>query len=239
MLNNRKSSMHIFRLFGIATCLFFAVTSHAGESGRGTHSQVELQAEAQREVQNDLLNATLFVELNDQSPAALASHLNQRMTQALQTAKKFPAVRARSGNTHTFPVYARSNVLQGWRGRAEIRIESRDFDAAATLIGELQSSLQLAGISFAVSQQTRRAAENELTVEAITAFKARAEIVRGALAGESYRIQRLNLQHGHNIPQPRFAMARAATATQEVAPPTFEAGVSLVTVTASGVIELR
>ena len=32
------------------------------------YNSVELQAEAQREVQNDLLNAVLYVELNDSNP---------------------------------------------------------------------------------------------------------------------------------------------------------------------------
>ena len=36
------------------------------------YNTIELQAEAQREVANDTLSASLFVELNDANPAALA-----------------------------------------------------------------------------------------------------------------------------------------------------------------------
>ena len=36
------------------------------------YNTVELQAEAQREVANDTLSASLYVELNDANPAALA-----------------------------------------------------------------------------------------------------------------------------------------------------------------------
>lgn len=217
--------------------LLLAAAAPAAELVAPRYNSVELQAEAQREVQNDLLNATLYVEMNDASPAALANALNKSINEALRVAKEHKGVRARSGNNQTFPVYTKGNQLQGWRGRAEIRIEARDFEAASGLIGKLQSGMQLGGMHFSVSPEARRAVENELIAEAIAAFKSRAEIVRTALAGRGYRLQHLNIATGYNPPQPRLAMARAAVA-QEVAAPNLEAGVSLVTVTANGAIEV-
>lgn len=209
----------------------------AAESPR--YNSVELQAEAQREVQNDLLNATLFVELNDAAPAALADAVNKAVNAALRIAGEYKTVRVRSGNNQTFPVYAKANVLQGWRARAEVRLESRDFGAAAALIGRLQAGMQLGNLSFAVSPETRRSVENELIAEAIAAFKTRADIIRTALAGSGYRLQRLNVTSGHNQPQPRFAVAaRMTAAPAEVSAPNLEAGVSLVTVSAGGAIEV-
>jgi len=41
------------------------------------------------------------------------------------------------------------------RGRAEIRIESRDFESASTLIGRLQSGMKLGGMSFSVAREAR------------------------------------------------------------------------------------
>jgi len=203
------------------------------------YNTIELQADAQREVANDTLNASLFVELNDANPAALANAINKAANDALRVARDYKGVRVRSGNNQTYPVYAKGNVLQGWRGRAEIRIESRDFEAASGLIGKLQAGMQLGSLSFSVSPEARRQTENELITEAIGAFKARAEIVRGALAGRGYKILHLNLNSGSSVPPPRFAMARAlAAGASEVAAPNIEGGVSLVTVTAGGAIEI-
>lgn len=202
------------------------------------YNAVGLQAEVQREVQNDLLNATLYVELNDADPAALADALNKRINEAMRIAKDAKGVRARSGNNRTIPVYVQGNGLEGWRGRAEIRVESRDFDAASRLIGRLQGSLQLAGMSFSLSPEARRAAENELIAEAIAAFKARAEIIRSALGGRGYKLVRLNVGNVQHMPVPRLAMARAAPASQGVTAPALEAGVSQVRVTADGTIEI-
>jgi hypothetical protein len=218
-------------------CLLAAPWATAAEPPR--YNSVELQADAQREVQNDLLNATLFVELNDASPAALANSVNKSVNEALRIAKEYKTVRVRSGNNQSYPVYAKANVLQGWRSRAEIRIESRDFEAASALIGRLQSAMQIGNLTFSVSPEARRTTENELIAEAIGAFKARAEIIKTALAGRGYKLQRLNITNGYNAPQPRFAVAaRMVTASADVAAPNLEAGVSVVTVSAGGAIEI-
>ncbi len=222
----------------MAGCFSVAALPAAAAEPSPRYNTVELQAEAQREVQNDLLNASLYVELNDPGPAALANAINKRINDALRVAKDTKGVTVRSGGNQTYPVYAKDNVLQGWRGRAEIRIESRDFEAASGLIGKLQAGMQLGNMTFSVSPEARRAAENELIAEAIAAFKARAEIVKAALAGRGYKLQHLNVANRYSTPPPRPLMARMAVSAQEVTAPNLEAGVSLVTVTAIGAIEV-
>ena len=225
------------RLALLLLALLPALPAAAAEAPR--YNTVELQAEAQREARNDLLNATLYVEMNDPNPAALANAMNKRLNEALRVAKEHTGVTARSGGNQTFPVYSRGNALQGWRGRAEIRIESRDFESAAALIGKLQSGMQLSGVSFSVSPETRRAVENELIIEALAAFKARAEIVRTALGGKGYKLERVSVATGHPPARPMFAAQRAMASSQEVTAPDFEGGVSQVTVTARGTIEVE
>ncbi len=232
-----------WRVMGKAILLFLtgmlpAAIVLAAETAPVRYNTVTLQAEVQREVPNDLLNAVLYVEVNDASAAAVANNVNKRVNEALRVAKDYKGVRVRSGNNQAYPVYSRTNQLQGWRGRAEVRIESRDFEAASNLIGKLQSSMQLANIGFSISPDSRRAAEDELAVEAVAAFKARAEILRKALGGRGYKLQNLNVSSGHQVPAPRFAVARAAPAAQEVTVPNLEAGVSQITVTANGAIEV-
>ena len=223
----------------LAAVVFSFVGAATAAEPAPRYNVVELQAEAQREVANDTLAATLYVELNDANPATLADMINKAANEALRIAKSAGGVSVRSGSNQTYPVYAKGNVLQGWRGRAEIRIESKDFEAASGLIGKLQARMQLGSLSFAVSPEARRRTENELMAEAIAAFKARAEIARGALGGRSYKVQRLSVTSCQTAPPPRFAMARAlAAAAPEVAAPDLEGGVSRITVTAAGAIEV-
>ena len=225
-----------------ALLLAFAVASHASaqpvpEPVR--YNTVDLQADAQREVVNDTLNAVLFVELNETDAAKLADSLNRITAEAAGIAKEFKSIRVRSGTNQTYPVYDRAQRLTGWRGRAELRLESRDFQAAAGLIGRLQSRMQLGQIGFAVSPEVRKAAEDEIIGEAIKAFRARADIVRVSLGGQGYKIRRLSVNAGSGF-MPRALMARAGVAAAEsVAPPPLEGGVSQITVSVSGTIEVQ
>ena len=226
------------KLLFTAILLLATAAAGAAEPRAPRYNLVEFQADAQREVQNDLLNATLYVELNDANPAALANAMNKRVNEALSVAKEHKGVRARSGGNQTFPVYSRSNVLQGWRGRAEIRIESKDFEAASALIGKLQAGMQLGGINFSVSPETRRAVESELITEAIAAFKSRADVVRTAVGGAGYKLVRLDVGGGFQ-PQPvRLMQQRAAVSSSEVTAPELEGGVTRITMTVHGAIEV-
>ena len=160
----------IVTLIVAAGCALAALASTAAEPAP-RYNSVELQAEAQREVQNDLLNATLFVELSDASPSALANAVNKSVNDALRIAKEYKNVRVRSGNNQTYPVYAKAGLLQGWRGRAEIRIESRDFEAASALIGKLQVNMQLGNLTFSVSPEARRGVRQEHAASLVAALE--------------------------------------------------------------------
>ena len=199
---------------------------------------VSLQAEASREVHNDLMHAALAVEMEDRDPAKLADAVNRAMQDALKTAAEFTSVKVRSGNYQTYPVYDKTRFSH-WRARHELRLESRDFAAAASLIGKLQGAMQLAGMDFKVSPDTRRKVENELIAEALAAFSQRAEIVRAALKAGSYRIKDMNIGTAGSGVRPVFALSRAMKTAEAVAQPAVEAGTTDVSVNVSGSIRLE
>ena len=203
------------------------------------YNVVELAAAADREVGNDLMLATLYIQQEGADSAQVGNTVNRAIAEALNLAKSYPAIKVRTGNNQTMPVYDRSNKQTGWRGRGEIRLETRDFTAGANLIGKLQSSLQLGNISFAVAPETRKKAEDELIAEAIAAFKSRAELVKGVMGGRSYKIQRINLNTGYSGPPPRPMMMAMAKSADSVAPPPVEGGTSQVNVQVNGAIEVE
>lgn len=229
------------RQIALITALSIALTAFQAwaQTPEQKFNSVELQAEAHREVSNDTLNAVLFAELNETDAAKLASALNRTVNEALAVAKEFKAVRVRSGNNQTYPVYDRQQRLTGWRGRAELRLESRDFQAAAALIGKLQAGMRLGQISFSASSELRKAAEDELIAEEIKAFRARADVARSALGARLYRIRRISINTGGAFPPPRPFVARAAAAAEAVLPPQFEGGASQITVSVNGTIEVE
>lgn len=229
----------------IATTLFLSlaapVLAQAPATGpESRFNQVELQAEASREVQNDLMTANLYAEASDPSAAKVADQLNRVTAEALKAAGAEKAVKARSGYSQTYPVNDRNGKVTGWRGRSEVRLESKDTRAMAALVGRLQATMQLSGVSFSVSPELRRQVENELINEAVAAFKSRADIAAKAIGGKSFRIRRIGLNTGGGGPVPRPMLARGMAAqSAEVSAPVFEAGTSVVNVVAAGSVEVE
>lgn len=79
------------------------------------------------------------------------------MNQALNVSRKYPQVKVETGAQSTYPIYDNdSNKLKEWRGRAEIRLESKDFKAASQLVNELQQNFQTQSINFTVSDEQRK-----------------------------------------------------------------------------------
>lgn len=198
-------------------------------------TSVGLQAQAEREVANDQIVALVAVEESGSDPAELAASVNRKMTVALATAKEFTAVRTRSGNYQTYPMYKDGRIVS-WRVSQQLRLESADFGATAKLIGRLQEGLVVRSMTVGLSPAARRAAENALIAEALAAFHARAALVREALKAPGYRVRHIDV--GTTGGQPRAFMMEGAARAGAVPAPPIEAGASVVAVNVSGTIEL-
>lgn len=197
----------------------------------------DITAEGNAEAVNDLAGALAYFEATEANPSSLADKVNKVIAQALALAKDFPSVKVATAGTNTFPVYDRDGrTLTAWRMRSQIRLESRDIAAMSSLIGKLQSRLAVSQISLEPSPETRRTAENEATVAAISDFRRRAQLVADTL-GRKYRIQRLSINQSGSHP-PIFMRAKVAMASAEAAPTPIEAGESTVTVSINGTVEL-
>ncbi len=220
----------------ILLILMFALApiSHAEETA---FNRVDFNIDATRKVTNDLLSAQMSIEVNDPSPARIAQSLNTAINAALKASSRFPAVNVSSGNHSTYPVYDKKNTLSGWRGNAQIQLESGDFKAAGELIGKLQQDLQLTGISFSVAPATRREVETALIEEALGAFLKRADTIRASLGGRAYKILHISLNQNGYQTRPLLGRAMMAMSEDAVAPD-LAGGDSNLTVQVSGTIEV-
>ena len=155
-------------------------------------------------------------------------------------AAEFKSVKTRSGFTNTYPVYDRNQKLVGWRGRSEIRLESKDLQAMANLIGKLQSSMQLGGVAVHRVAGIRRQTENEMIAEGVAAFRSRADIARKALGGGATRSGGSHQHRWHDPrPAPDDGAARRGGVALAVPPPKFEGGTSTVQVSVNGTVEVE
>jgi|SRR5271169_2800905 len=203
------------------------------------YNRVDLSSEAESEVANDLMTASLSSEYNDPSPSILAGQINITLNMALKEASTFSGVKASSGNQTTNPVYGKNNrKIEEWRGHAEIRLESRDFKAMGELIARLEEQMQLHDIQFAPSVDTRQQVENTLITKAIDAFRKRASTISTAMGGKGYKIVHISINHGGGYPSPRPMMAPLAMSEAVIPAPQFAGGESTMSVQVSGTIEV-
>ena len=203
---------------------------------------VTLEASATADVPADTLTATLFAEEQGPDPGQLAAKVNARIEEALAKAKAEPKVEARSGNYQTTPVYVRGNQITGWRIRADVVLESRDFKALGALAGQLQPTLKLWSMTFSLSRRAREAAETTLTNEALARFQERARATAKALGFPGHSLGQITIRtEGPAQPVPMFRTAAAGMAEGLPPPPgpvPVEPGKGSVTVVVSGSVIL-
>jgi predicted secreted protein len=198
-----------------------------------------LEASATADVTADTLTATLFTEEQGPDPGQLAAKVNARIEEALAKAKAEPKVEARSGNYQTNAIYDRGNQITGWRIRADITLESRDFKAISALVGTLQPLVKLSALTFSLSRGAREAAEAKLTSEALTRFQEKARAIARALGFPGHAIGQIAIRtEGPVQVQPMFRAAAVGGMADGLPPPPgpvpVEAGKSAVTVVVSG-----
>ncbi|MBS0324639.1 MAG: SIMPL domain-containing protein [Proteobacteria bacterium] len=221
----------------VAFCLLTGPQpARAAATGTPAGPLVEFSVEASQQAPNDQARATVFAEAAEASAGAAAGKVNAAIARALATAKAYPAIKTRSGNTWTQPNYSKGGkTIDSWRTRSELVLESGDMTALADLLGKLQSTLGVAQISMQPAPETQKQAEAKATTEALLAFKEKARNLTATL-GRQYRIVHLAIGGGARPPAYPL-MARAMAMTAE-APMPLEAGESTVSVNVSGQIEV-
>lgn len=217
-------------------CLLLAPAAVAAQAPETLFNLVTLNAQAEREVPNDLLSAVLAAEAEGADPAQIANELNRAMQQALAIAKTYRGVNARSGSYQTYPIYDKNRVTR-WRARQELRLDSADFAALTQLIGKLQASLVVTGMTLSVSPEARRQAEHALIPEALAAFDERARLVRDAMKAKGHRVRDIQISGSEPV-RPVFAAARSMAA-QSMVPPAVEPGTTRILITVSGTVQLQ
>ena len=199
-----------------------------------SRTTIDLAADASRPAVNDLARATVFAEASGTTPGDLATRVNGLIAAGLKTARGYSNIKAQSGATHTYPVYAKGSTIEGWRMRSDLTLESGDTAALSDLLGKLQTSMGIANLMMLPAPETRKRAESEAMIDAIAAFKSRAKVIADSM-GKPYRIKHLVINNGGQAPL--TAMMRSAGLAQ-AAPMPIEAGDTQITATVAGQIEL-
>jgi predicted secreted protein len=179
---------------------------------------LDISVESSRSAPNDLFRAQVYAEATDANPGEVARKVNTIVTQAIQTARSVPAVKVRSAGNSTYPVYGKTGrSIEAWRMRSTLALESSDAAALSELLGKLQQSMAVAGLSAAPSPDTWKKIEDEAIADALGAFEARARLVAGSLK-KKWKIKHLSINTGGMQPKQAMPYMRAAAMMAEAAP---------------------
>ena len=196
---------------------------------------VTVSASATITLPNDRMHAWLRAENENASAAAAAADVNARVAKALARIKAVSGVKASTSGYGTNQIVEKGRAPR-WRVVQTVKLEGTDFPALAALIGKLQDEdgMLLSGMSFALSEEARKEAQDSVTQQAIKAWQQRAQNAATGLGFAAWRPGRVNVQTS-DAGRPYPMMARGESMATAAAPPVaVEAGTTDVSVTVSG-----
>lgn len=234
-----KSLLIVVSTFALISCNLPANTDAQNQ----IYNRIDLQASAVQRVDNDEIEALLFIEKTASNPTSLTTQINPIIKTALEQAKAYSDIKLTTASQNTNPNYNyETRKIQSWSMRSELRLISSNFEAAGELIGALQESgLQVASIDFKVSDSQRQKVEKEMITQVTESFKQRAEVAKESWGAADFKLMTLAINSNTNVPaQPYYGdgiyTATESTSASESAP--IAGGEQRIEMVAKGVIEL-
>ena len=173
--------------------LALPIASFAEEPVPNYPADVTFTVEAEKAVERDLLQVSLFYQAEGNDLSALNKTMAEKMNKAIELTKAQSAVEIKDNSRNTWIRYNDKGKQQGWTARAELTLESKDSQALSTLVHELDGVLAIDSVSASVSREKLSSLENELTKEALTKFKDKALLLQESLQMKGYTIQNLEI----------------------------------------------
>ncbi len=196
---------------------------------------LSISATERKEVEQDLLVATLAYNAVNKDSRELQNEINTAMRQAVETANKVEGVKV---NTGAYNVYERTEPRtkeKKWHGSQSMTIKSKDSEAILELAGKLQDmKLNMNGLSYTLDPKTAVSVQDSLMEDALKQLQTSANRAAKALGKSSAELRDVNVQGG-NVPyarvQHRGAMMMADMAESKMAAPVAAAGETTLTLT--------
>jgi uncharacterized protein len=229
-----RQAFRVLRVAAAAALLAMAVPAGAQTPPAAPDHNatvLRLSETAERTLKRDRLRFDLRVEASGTDPAKLQGDINRRMAAAIERAKANPAVRVETGGYMLYEERPQTGPAR-WRGSQSLALVGREFGPLLQLAGELQGDgLVASGLSFALARETAKAAEDELTEEALKRLRERAERVAAGLGLGVQRLRDLRVGNVDSGRMPIPMMAQGMAAAKAAPPAVAEAGEATVQVT--------
>ncbi|MFA5592937.1 MAG: SIMPL domain-containing protein [Micavibrio sp.] len=241
-----------FMALGLASLMLFGA-SPASAQNNGLNlppagqTIINFSATERRTVPQDLLVASLRIEVEKEGPKDIQKEINEAMTKALALAKAESALKVSTGN---YSVYKYEHPIKRsqdgtvektatmWRGSQTIELQSKDSETLLTVVGKIQElDFAMNNLSYTLSPELTEKIRDELMVEALKKLTAKAKVVAATLGKANVDLVDVNVDTGGPVvPMYKNVMARsgmAMAASEAMAAPVAEAGETDISLTVS------
>lgn len=233
-------SLAALAIAGWAALVLAAGPAKADESSKLStkYPYASLSAEAVTEVARESVRITLAAEVSGNAQVDVTSALTETVDSVMKQVRGKEGIKAYSGNFQVWPMNDQDGRISNWRGRAEIMLESADFDAVSKLAADVADRMPITNLAFFVAPMERARHEEALLQEAADAFRKRAEALTKAFGYDSYTIREVQLggSGASYRPEARRMMAMAADASAGVP---LEGGTERISLSVQGTIFLH
>ncbi len=233
----------------------FAVALPLGAAAQNVpapQNVIVLNASATVDVNKDWLTVVFSTTREGADAGAVQAQLKQALDTALTEARKISKpgqVELQTGAFSLFPRYAPPTPKQaaagtppgisGWQGTTELVVEGRDMQAIAQLTSRIQS-LSIARVASSLSREARQKVEGDVTVQAITRFRERADAVTRQFGYTGYSVREVSVSSDSPQGAPMvYARQMALRSGAEDAALPVEAGKATVTISVSGSVQMK
>lgn len=235
-------------LIGLVAACGMAIGSALAQTPPPPQNVVSLSASASVEVPKDWLTVVFSTTREGVDAAQVQSQLRQALDSALTEARKAARpgqVEVQTGAFSLYPRHAPPNpktpagqpLIAGWLGTAELVVEGRDTQAIAQLTARIQT-LSIARVGFSLSREAREKVEADVSAQAISRFRTRADAVSRQFGFGGYTVREVHVASNEPPGQVQPMMrAQASRAVADEALPV-EAGKAVVTATVSGSVQM-
>jgi predicted secreted protein len=203
------------------SCLFLAVLvwPPAGAFAQAPLTRLYLQESASRDVEQNVLVATVQAHAEAASPAEAQADVNEAMAAAIERVRAVAEIRAATGSYSVYERRDEDNRPVDWVADQDLRLTSKNPAELLELAGSLQEmGLNLIGLGWQVDDDTRRKVQDELTIAAIATLRQRAQAIAESVDMQVANIDTLRV--GAAMEGPRPMMAMRAEAMADAPPPT-------------------
>lgn len=197
---------------------------------------LNISATERREVEQDLLVATLSYMATDSNARLLQDEINTMMKKAVDAAKKVSSVKVNTGGYQVYEIEDSRTKERKWQGSQSLTLKSKSAQDVLDLAGAIQDmGLTMNGLSYTIDPATAVEVQDSLMEAALAQLQTRANRAAKAMGKGKAELRDVQVQ-GQDvyIPQPYHGGAVLMQAeARSVSAPVAEAGEQILTLTVS------